>query len=226
MQKNSIQLFLGIMFACFVVVFCFLHPPDFRNQNISQDQFTMRMKDKVNTFAKQNPDTLYNVTISFKKYLHYSEVQKIADTFDINSGVSVFYAVHGFKGPPPLSSGKTLSEQFQNLKKNLIEDYSRKNYAGHINEAFVVKELQEDKLYIGNITFRISPKLAKKIWERKAQIVRFVEIMDNPDLSVGGFPPERDSSVSGIADADEHIAKCEQAPHPSIPWPSIPPNCK
>lgn len=237
MKKNSIQFLLVILGACLLVIFCFFHPPDFSRDPLhlidnqlksdeSLDYFAIRMRDEVNKMARQTPDTLYNTTISFKKYIQYKDLEKLASRFDITTGVQVFYAVHSLKGPPPLSTGKPLAEQFQNLKNNLIADYSVETYKGHPLQELAVQELKEDRLYIGYITVNISPKLARKIWDKNSDLVRFVQIMNNPSIQFGGFPPEKDSSLSGIADAEEHIAKCQQTPDTSIPWPTLPNTCK
>ncbi len=237
MKKNSISFFCIMLFLLIVPTGCTFSPPDFSKDplhaiesqlkpNESLDHFASRMHDEVNKMARQTPDTLYNVTVSFKKYISYKDVEKFASRFEVTSGVQVFYAVHSLKGPPPLSSGKPLAQQFQNLKNNLIADYSVETYKGHPLQELAAQELKEDRLFIGYITFHISPKLAKKIWDKNSDVVRFVQIMNNPSIQFGGFPPEQESQVSGIADADEHIAHCEASPDSSIPWPTLPDTCK
>lgn len=236
MKIQRFQIFIVMIVSLIILPGCNFHFPDFSadisstenqlKEGESLDQFAIRMRDNVNKLAKKNPDTLYNVTISFKKYIHYKEVEQFASRFGITTGEQVLYAVHSLKGPPPLSPAKPLAEQFQNLKNNLIADYSTETYKGRPLQQLAVQELKEDRLYIGYLTVNISPKLAKKIWNESPDVVRFMEVLTDPNIKAGGFRPEKDSTISAITDADEHIAKCEQAPNASIPWPTLPETCK
>ncbi len=236
-MKNKILLVCLFLFILLTQTGCIISAPDFApdrfsptnnefRQGETMDQYISRMHFIVDTLARKQPDTLYSATISFKNYLHYKEVEQFASGFGIKSANQVLYAVHTLKGPPPLSAGKSLAEQFQNLKNNLISDYSTETYKGRPLQKLAVQELKEDRLFIGYITVRITPNLAKKIVDEASDTVRIVQLMTNPDIPFVGVVPEKDSLVSEVADAQQHITKCEQTPDKSISWPVLPDTCK
>ncbi len=155
----------------------------------SIEDFTNRMKGHVYKMAYWFPDNTYTVTISFKKYLPYQDVVKIFHTYNLTSATQVYYKVNSLKGPPSLAKNKSIEEQLQILKNNLIQDFRMTVFENDPIYKKAVAELEADKMFIGYITFEATPKIVKEILDN-LDSVQVAQVIVNKDIPFAGIPPE------------------------------------